>query len=108
MNAPKLNEKIEDELRKTLEHIAGEMRQRIVDLEAKAERPWGGALSGRTEAAEYVAQACREANAIVEAAIAKLPAPPQAKGKTRPAAKSEPPLHPAHPDRQAGKPEPRG
>jgi len=107
MKAPKLNEKIGDELRKTLEHISGELRQRILDLEAKAERPWGGALSGRTEAAEYVAQACREANAIFEAAIAQLPAPPPAKSARTPVP-SEPPLHPAHPDRQAGKPAARG
>lgn len=108
MNAPPtLNEKISSELRKMLEHVSGELLQRVDDLRLKANQPWGGALSGRGPASSWAAEVLAEASAVIEAALAEVPLPkaqqvqPTAKG-------TEAPLHPRHPSKASGKPPARG
>lgn len=107
MNAPTLNDRCMDELRKGLEHVAGDLRQRQADLEAKAGQRWGGALSGRGPAAQFAAEVMAEAAQVVEARLAELPAAPRPEQRdTRKG--TTPPVHPAHPDAQQGKPKVRG
>ena len=98
-----MSTKVAEQTRKMLEHVHGELEQRIVDLAEKAKRPYGGALSGTPEgcdlAAKALADACEPLARAISGLLRDYPVErPEAKVV---APSTEAPLHRNHPDRKA-------